>query len=177
MTPVPAGPGSVQQNIEGTSPAPHAIEAAVRRSRNSQNRVKRSPGRRNSRNQPRSQSRCRGAETARANPGARADRRDTETAGTNPGVKADRRDTKTARANPGARADRRDTKTTGTIPGARTDRRDTETARARACWRKTPGGRRGGDLRDLRSRSHEITGKALKSLHEQNTLQKCMEQP
>ena len=29
MTPVPAGPGSVQQNIEGTSPAPHAIEAAV----------------------------------------------------------------------------------------------------------------------------------------------------
>ncbi|NLA31413.1 MAG: hypothetical protein GX880_06280, partial [Methanomicrobiales archaeon] len=29
MAPVPAGPGSVQQNIEGTSPAPHAIEAAV----------------------------------------------------------------------------------------------------------------------------------------------------
>ena len=29
MAPVPAGPGSVQQNIEGTSPAPHTIEAAA----------------------------------------------------------------------------------------------------------------------------------------------------
>ena len=29
MAPVPAGPGSVQQNIEGTSPAPHTIEVAA----------------------------------------------------------------------------------------------------------------------------------------------------